>query len=123
MSGEPQNFTIKSVFKVFLPCTCSHWRFQRAGIADHFVQNGDYLVEFGPVSSLLLPAVQHELVESWRAVHGGRKTVALLDRLDDLEVKKDVISIRVKPRAGLRVGFGAEVRNIVLDQEKLAATL
>lgn len=73
---------------LFLPRTGSHWRFQRVGIADHFVQDGDYLVEFGPVGSLLLPAVQHELVESRGAVHGRRKTVALFDSFDDLRVEK-----------------------------------
>lgn len=42
---------------------------QAVGIADEFVQHVDNLPKFRPVTSLLLPAVQHQLVEGNGAVH------------------------------------------------------
>lgn len=58
---------------------------QRVGVADHLVQVVDDLAELGPVVALLLPAVQHELVQHAGAVHGGGQPVVLLDGGDDLQ--------------------------------------
>lgn len=44
--------------------------FEAVGVADHLVQRVDDLAELGPVVAVLLPAVQHELVQRARAVHG-----------------------------------------------------
>lgn len=67
------------------PRTRAHRRLQGVGVTDHLVQDADDLVELGTLGSVFLPAVQHELVQARRAVHGGGETVALLDRLYDLE--------------------------------------
>lgn len=58
---------------------------QRVGIADHLVQVADNLAELGPVVAVLLPAVQHELVQRAGTVHGWRQPVVLLNGVDDLE--------------------------------------
>lgn len=43
------------------------------------------LAEGGPLCPLLLPAVQHQLMEVWRAVNGSRQPEAVLDGLDHLQ--------------------------------------
>ena len=59
--------------------------FERAGVTDEFVQQADDLVELGPVGSLSLPTVHHQVVQSFGTVHGTRQPVALLHRLDHLQ--------------------------------------
>lgn len=59
---------------------------QRVRTPNEFVEGFDDGQEHRPVRSLLLPAVQHELVNSLRTVHGGRQSVALLDGLDHVLV-------------------------------------
>lgn len=66
------------------PGACSHRGLQGVGVANHLVQYADDLLELWPLSTVLLPAVQHELVEAGRAVHGGWQTVAFIDCLYDL---------------------------------------
>lgn len=68
----------------------SPWRqrghgLQRVGVADHLVEVVDDLTEFGPVVAVLLPAVQHELVQRAGTVHGWGKPVVLLYGIDDLQ--------------------------------------
>lgn len=58
---------------------------QRVGVADHLVQVVDNLAELGPVVAVLLPAVQHELVQRAGTVHGRRQPVVLLYSVDDLQ--------------------------------------
>ena len=58
--------------------------FEAVGVADHLVQRVDDLAKLGPVISVLLPAVQHELVQRARAVHGRWQPVVLLYGVDYL---------------------------------------
>lgn len=57
---------------------------QRVGITDHLVQVVDDLTELGPVVAVLLPAVQHELVQRAGTVHRWGQPVVLLNGIDDL---------------------------------------
>lgn len=52
--------------------------FEAVGVADHLVQRVDDLPELGPVVAVLLPAVQHELVQGAWAVHGWWQPIVLL---------------------------------------------
>lgn len=50
------------------------------------------LAESGPLRPLLLPAVQHQLMEMWGAVNRSREPETVLDGLDhlqDAEKKED----------------------------------
>lgn len=58
--------------------------FEAVGVADHLVQRVDDLAELGPVVSVLLPAVQHELVQGAWAVHGWWQPIVLLYGVDYL---------------------------------------
>lgn len=60
-------------------------RQQAAGVTDQFIQEGNNIWELGPMIPLLLPAVQHQLVQGDWAAHGRGQTVALLDGQDHLE--------------------------------------
>ena len=53
--------------------------FETTRVTDEFIQDADNLFKFGPVVSLLLPTVQHQLVESGRAVHGRGEAIALVN--------------------------------------------
>lgn len=53
--------------------------FETTRVTDEFIQDADNLFKFGPVVSLLLPTVQHQLVESGRAVHGRWEAIALIN--------------------------------------------
>lgn len=53
--------------------------FETTRVTDEFIQDADNLFKFGPVVSLLLPTVQHQLVESGRAVHGRGEAIALIN--------------------------------------------
>lgn len=46
--------------------------FEAVGVSDHLVQRVDNLAKLGPMVAVLLPAIQHELVQGARAVHGRR---------------------------------------------------
>lgn len=67
-----------------LPGYLSSRPFQAVGVADEFVQHVDNLAELWPFSTLFLPTIQHQLVQRDRTVHGRRKPIAFLDRLDHL---------------------------------------
>lgn len=58
---------------------------QGIGVADQFVQHVDDLSKLWPVGSLSLPAIQHELVESHRAVHGWGQPITLVNSLNHLD--------------------------------------
>ncbi|TNN79359.1 hypothetical protein EYF80_010383 [Liparis tanakae] len=58
---------------------------QAAGVTDQFIQEGNDIGEFGPMTPLLLPAVQHQLVQGHGAAHWCRQPVALLNRENHLE--------------------------------------
>lgn len=68
-----------------VPLDVLHQGEQTAGVADQFVQEGDDVGELGPMASLLLPAVQHELVQGHGAAHWRRQPVALLDGQNHLQ--------------------------------------
>lgn len=55
--------------------------FQRAGVADEFVEQTDDLVKLGAAAAFPLPAVHHQVVQRLGAVHGTWQPVALLHRL------------------------------------------
>jgi len=51
---------------------------QVVGVADEFVQNANDLGEARPLAAVLLPAVQHQLVQGCGAAHRGWQAVAFL---------------------------------------------
>lgn len=53
-------------------------------VPDHLVQGVDDLGKAGPAIAVLLPTVQHELVQGSWAVHRRGQSVVLLDGIDDL---------------------------------------
>ena len=57
---------------------------QAGGVADELVQRVDVVIEARPGVAVLLPAVQHELVQGSRAVHGRGQAVVLLNSVDHL---------------------------------------
>ena len=57
---------------------------QSIGVANQLVQHVDNLSKLWPVGPLSLPAVQHELVQRHRAVHGRWQPIALINSLDYL---------------------------------------
>lgn len=59
--------------------------FEACRVADHFIKGVDYLGEAWAGVAVLLPAVQHQLVQGSRTVHGRREPVILLDCIDDLQ--------------------------------------
>lgn len=62
--------------------------FKRGGVADHFVQHADDIGELGPCVPVLLPAVQHQLVQHYWTVHGSREPEVLLDGIDHLQHRR-----------------------------------
>lgn len=52
-----------------LPLLIIHQREQTAGIDDEFVQEREHIVEAWALAGLLLPAVQHQLVQCHGAAH------------------------------------------------------
>lgn len=90
------------------PCARSHGRFQSVGVADHLVKDADYLLEFGTLCSVFLPAVQHQLMKAWGTVHGSWQAVALLYGLDDLGVQARVTSTALRLLSNLVYGLEKE---------------
>lgn len=52
--------------------------FERCRVADHFVQHADNIWELWPRIPVFLPAVQHQLVQHYRTVHGSWQSEVLL---------------------------------------------
>ena len=78
---------------------------ERLRAADELVERLDDGGEAGPVRALLLPRVQHQLVDGLGAVHGRRQPEALLDRLDHLLVRPVPVrplAVRHHLRAGAK---------------------
>lgn len=61
-----------------------HQRVKGTGVADQFVKEADDVSEFWPVVSLLLPAVEHQLVQRRWAAHRSRKSVTFFNGQDNL---------------------------------------
>lgn len=57
---------------------------QGPGVADQFIQHVEDLAEGGSLCPLSLPAIQHELVQHHRTVHGSRQSIALFYRFNHL---------------------------------------
>lgn len=62
--------------------------FEASRVADEFIQDADDLFKLRPVVSLFLPAVQHQLVEGSRTVHGWGETITLIYSLYYLDVEE-----------------------------------
>ena len=60
---------------------------QSSRVTHEFVQHVKNLAEGGPLCSFPLPAVQHQLVQHQRAVHGSGQAVTLFDGFDHLDGK------------------------------------
>lgn len=58
--------------------------FQRLGALQQLVQNVDDVCEARSFGSVVLPTLEHELIDGRRAVHGSRKPEGLVDSLHDL---------------------------------------
>lgn len=67
-----------------LPVHCAR-ALQVVRVADQLVQDANNLGEAWPLAAVLLPAIQHELVQGCGAAHGGRQAVAFLHGVNDLE--------------------------------------
>lgn len=61
-----------------------HQRQEAARVTDQLVQEAEDVVEARPPAALLLPAVNHQLVQSHGAAHGCRQPVTFLYGQDHL---------------------------------------
>lgn len=59
--------------------------FETGRVPDHLVKGADHLGEAGPCIPVLLPTVQHELVQGSGAVWGRGQPVVLFNGIDHLE--------------------------------------
>ncbi len=64
------------------------YSFEAGGVTDHLVQGADDVSEAGSYVTVLLPAVQHQLVQGTGAVHRGRQAVVLLNGINHLWEKR-----------------------------------
>lgn len=62
--------------------------FETGRVPNHLVQRADDVSEAGSYVAVLLPAVQHQLVQGAGAVHGRGQTVVLLDGINHLQEKR-----------------------------------
>lgn len=86
------------------PVHVLHQHEEAAGVTDELVQEAEDVVEARPPAALLLPAVNHQLVQSHRAAHGRRQPVALLYGQDHLQRGHTVdIYTPSYPGAGLSI--------------------
>lgn len=81
-----------------------HQREEAAGVADELVQEAEDVVEARPPAALLLPAVNHQLVQSHGAAHGRRQPVTLLYGQDHLQ-GGHTVDIYTLPHTGWRCSF------------------
>ena len=58
--------------------------FQGLWALEEFVQDVDDVCEARPLGAVVQPALQHELVDGRRTVHGGGQPEGLVDRLHHL---------------------------------------
>lgn len=58
---------------------------QHVGVTDHLVQVVNNLAEFRTIIAVLLPAIEHELVQGTGAVHRWRQPVVLFNGIDYLK--------------------------------------
>ncbi len=65
-------------------CRDVGYSFEAGGVTDHLVQGADDVSEAGSYIAVLLPAVQHQLVQGTGAVHRRRQAVVLLNGINHL---------------------------------------
>lgn len=70
----------------------SHY-FERRRVSDQLVEGADEVGEARPRRAVLLPAVQHELVQVGGAVWRRGQPVVLLDSIDHLRKRSDEVSL------------------------------
>lgn len=70
----------------------SHY-FERRRVSDQLVEGADEVGEARPCRAVLLPAVQHELVQVGGAVWRRGQPVVLLDSIDHLRKRSDEVSL------------------------------
>lgn len=75
----------KSAF--YSHCRDVGYGFEAGGVADHLVQGADDVGEAGSYVTVLLPTVQHQLVQGTGAVHRRRQAVVLLNGINHLGKK------------------------------------
>lgn len=63
------------------------YSFEAGGVTDHLVQGADDVSEAGSYIAVLLPTVQHQLVQGTGAVHGWWQAVILFNSVNNLEEK------------------------------------
>lgn len=69
----------------FSPAVLPGYNFEAGRVPDHLVEGADHLGEAGPCIPVLLPTVQHELVQGCGAVRGRRQPIVLFNGIDHLE--------------------------------------
>ena len=83
------SFTFVPNHKImFIPWIKVSDGFQRLWAPEQFVQYGDSVSEARPFGAVVLPTLEHELVDSGGAVHRSRKPECLVDSLHDLRKSK-----------------------------------
>lgn len=86
-----------------VPGGCVRRDFEATGVPDEFIQDANYLLKLRPIVPLFLPAVQHQLVEGGRAVHGWWQAVTFIYSFYYLHLgtdRKDRINIHNKISCG-----------------------
>lgn len=88
---------------LLLGFTLRSWPFpscptQGPRVSDEFIQHVENLTEGRSLRSLSFPAVQHELVQHHRTVHGSRQTVAFIYRFDHLQHMDTVEGLKSRCR-------------------------
>lgn len=73
------------------PCSFLSKYFQRRRVADQLVQSADEVREARTCRAVLLPAVQHQLVQVGGAVRGRGQPVVLLYGIDYLTGRKVIV--------------------------------
>lgn len=101
---ENQRFSI-----LLIPGRSVGCDFEAAGVANEFVKDADNLVKLRTVIPLLLPAVQHQLIECGRAIHGWWQAVTLIYSFYYLQARTHWIEINLD-KVSLKILF-----SIVLD--------
>lgn len=75
----------------------SHY-FERSRVSDQLVEGADEVGEARPCRAVLLPAVQHELVQVGGAVWGRGQPVVLLYSINHLRKRSDEVILQFRSR-------------------------
>ena len=91
-------------------------------VPDHLVQGVDDLCKTGPAIAILLPTVQHELVQGSWAVHRRRQPVILLNGIDDLYRYKRIAVTRKCPTS-YSLEYQCKISEIRTNASSVTGTL